>query len=42
LREEEPNIDKYIGVLESGGSLVGEEQMELTREVTEFPEKADL
>ena len=42
LREEEPSIDKYIGVLESGGFLVGDEQMELTREVNEFLEKTDL
>lgn len=39
LREEEPGIGKYIGMLESGLSLSREEQMELTREVTEFLEK---
>jgi len=42
LREEEPSIDKYIEMLESGISLGGDEQMELTREVTEFLEKVDL
>jgi len=42
LREEEPSIDKYIGMLESGVSLGEDEQMELTRQVTEFLEKADL
>jgi uncharacterized protein YdcH (DUF465 family) len=42
LREEEPSIDKYIEMLESGVSLGGDEQMELTREVTEFLEKAGL
>ncbi len=42
LREEEPNIDKYIGMLESGISLGADEQMELTREVTEFLENSDL
>ena len=39
LREEEQSIDKYIGMLESGLSLSGEEQMELSQEVTEFLEK---
>ena len=42
LREEEPTINKYIGMLESGVSLGGDEQMELTREATKFLEKGDL
>ena len=42
LREEEPSIDKYIGMLESRASLGGDEQKELTREVIEFLQKADL
>ena len=42
LREEEPSIDRYIGMLESGVSLGGDEQMELTQRVTEFLEKVDL
>ena len=39
LREDDPDINKYIGMLESGLSLSGEEQMELTKNVTEFLEK---
>jgi len=39
LREEEPSIDRCIGMLESGLSLSGEEQMELTRAVTGFLEQ---
>jgi len=39
LREDDPDIGKYIGMLESGLSLSGEEQMELTKKVTEFLEE---
>jgi len=39
LREEDSEINKCIGMLEGGLSLSGEEQMELTKEVTELLEK---
>ena len=39
LREEDSEIDKYIGMLESGLSLSEEEQMELTMKVTELLEE---
>lgn len=40
LREEDSEIDKYIGMLESELSLSEEEQMELTMKVTELLERA--
>lgn len=39
LRQEDPDINRYINMLESKLSLSGEEQMELTRRVTEALEK---
>lgn len=39
LREDDQDIDKYIGMLESELSLSREEQMELSKKVTEFLEK---
>jgi proteasome assembly chaperone (PAC2) family protein len=39
LREDDPDINRYIGMLESELSLSGEEQVELTKKVTEFLEK---
>lgn len=39
LREENPEINKCLGLLEGGLSLSGEEQMELIKEVTELLEK---
>lgn len=39
LRKDDQDINKYIGMLESELSLSGEEQMELTKKVTEFLEK---
>ncbi len=39
LREDDPDINRYIGMLENGLSLSGEEQMELTKKVTEFLEE---
>jgi len=39
LREDDQDINKYIGMLESKLSLSGEEQVELTKKVTQFLEK---
>jgi len=39
LRKDDSDINKCIGMLESELSLSGEEQMELTKKVTEFLEK---
>jgi len=39
LREENPEINKYLGLLEGELSLSEEEQMQLTKEVTELLEK---
>ena len=39
LRENDPEINRYIGMLESELSLSDEEQMELTIRVNEFLEK---
>lgn len=41
LREEDPEIDKYIGMLESELTLSEAEQIELTMKVTELLEKKD-
>jgi len=41
LREEDSEINKYIGMLEGELSLSGEEQMELTKKVTELLEKRE-
>ncbi|MHC4545387.1 MAG: PAC2 family protein [Planctomycetota bacterium] len=41
LREEDPEINKYIGMLESELSLSEEEQMKLTMKVTEVLENKD-
>ena len=41
LREEDSEIDRYIGMLESELSLSGTEQMELTKRVTELLEEAN-
>jgi len=40
LREENPEINKYIGLIEGGLSLSGEEQMELVKGITELLEKS--
>lgn len=39
LRQEDPEADRYIGMLESNLSLGGQEQLELTKKVTEALER---
>ncbi len=41
LRHEDPEADRYIGMLESNLSLGGQEQLELTKKVTEALERKD-
>lgn len=36
LREEDPKIDKYIGVVEDHGSLSADQQLQLTKKVSDF------